>query len=570
MKDFLNIPPKDQEKLIYDLFSIIDFTKSINSGSYYKNLYVIILNIMGEFAATKGFISVSENEQYKVMAHKGMIDISKIEKYINENHIIDDISVISNPELKQTTCDLIICIKRDKILGYIGLGGSMVIDIYEKKKEFYLRAFINIVSLVIDNELLHKEQSDLNKQLEKKIYQLKTIFDTSTELNMQLDEIQIMDITLHTILGHFLISKAIFITYFDNRDTNIIIKGIKEKSELSKVFLNDDYVRHLKENDFVNLEDISKDCFKPLQEQSLYYIFPLKFKDRLLGAVILGKKMSIYKISQQDKEFLKTLLTQALAEILNVRLFKEYTEKTVMEREISIAKDIQHRLLPKTIPEIENYSIDSYLMQCNELGGDFYNIFKIRDDKYAFLVGDVSGKGIPAALIMSNIQALIQAIFTEETDISSGMQRINKLLFESTEMNRYATLIFIILDPVHNKILYTNAGHNQPFLCSQDGNIRYLDKGGIPVGIFPKAVYETEELKINTGDSILLYTDGATEAQNYNEAEFGQANLEHEIIKHREKNSNSIINSIIEALDNFRMEHKQNDDLTLLVIKRIS
>lgn len=573
MIDFLNIPKEDQEKLLFDLFSIIDFTRSIIGGSYHKNLHVIILNIMGEFAATKGFISIKEGGRFRILAHKGRIDKVKTENFINEKQFQEDTCISNEPGLKEIECSLIIPVKRACILGYIGLEGPLVLEIYKKKKDFYLNAFINIASLVIDNELLYKDQTDLNKKLEQKIYQLKTIFDTSTELNLQLDEMQILDITLHTILGQFLISKAVFVTYtVDDRtqkiDTNVIIKGIKQKEPLNALFLNKSYISYLKTHDIVKLDDIKEDLFNPIKLQNLFYIFPLKYQDSLLGAVLLGKKMGIYDITQQDQDFLKTLLTQAQAEVLNVRLFKEYTEKTIIEREISIAKEIQHRLLPKSIPRIQNYSIHSYITQCNELGGDFYNIFKLKDNKYAFLVGDVSGKGIPAALIMSNIQALVQAIFSENVDINSGMQKINRLLFESTEQNRYATLIFIILWPEKNRIIYTNAGHNQPFLCERDSGIKYLEKGGIPVGIFPNASYETEEIKLKPGDAIVLYTDGVTEAQDQNEAEFGQMRLESSVKQSINLDSTGIAQNLISSLERFKAGQKQNDDLTLLIIKR--
>lgn len=571
MIDFLKISKKDQEQLLFDLFSIIDFTRSIIGGSYYKNLNVIILNIMGEFAATKGFISVREKNNFKVSAHKGKIDIKTINNFLNENNFEKDATVLSDSILSEIDCKLLIAIKRENILGYIGLDGDMVLDIYNRKKDFYLNAFINIASLVIDNELLYKEQTDLNKQLEQKIYQLKTIFDISAELNMQIEETQILDITLHTIIGHYLISKAIIYTYDDKSVLNILIRGIKEKSDIKAFFNDKSYVKYLKEHELIYLGDNNNEdleFFQPIREQNISYIFPLKFKDKLLGAVLLGKKMGIYPLSQQDIDFLKTLLTQALVEILNIRLFQEYTEKTIMEREISLAKQIQQRLLPKETPHIAGYSTATLITQCNDLGGDFYNIFRLDDGKYAFLVGDVSGKGIPAALIMSNIQALVQAIFTENTDINYGMQRINQLLFESTEQNRYATLIFLILNPDKNTLYYTNAGHNQPFLFRKDKTIKYLDKGGIPIGIFPKAAYETEEISLQAGDTIILYTDGITEAQNFNEAEFGQLQLEEIVTADTSLEPNDIIKNLISSLEQFKTGQKQNDDLTLLVIKR--
>ncbi len=568
MIDFINIPKKDQEQLIFDLFSIIDFTKSINGGSYFKNLHVIVLNIMGEFAATKGFIAVKEKDSFKTMSHKGRIDTESVDRFINEKRYESEITALIDDRLNDIGIRLLIPVKREDTIAYIGLAGDLVLDIYERKKDFYLKAFINIASLVIDNELLYKEQTDLNKLLEQKIYQLKTIFDISAELNMQLEESQILDITLHTILGHFLISKAIIYTYIDENNADIIVKGIKHKNEIIPSFYSKPYIDYLRKNDFINLDETDNDFMLPIREHKLYYLFPLRYKDRLIGAVLLGKKMGLYSLNQQDVEFLKTLLTQALVELLNIRLFKEYTEKMVMEREISIAKGIQERLLPKSTPEIPGYSVDTMIMQCNELGGDFYNIYRMDDNKYVFLVGDVSGKGIPAALIMSNIQALVQAIFSERIDLNIGMQKINRLLFESTEQNRYATLIFMILDLENNTIHYTNAGHNQPFLCKSNGNILYLDKGGIPIGIFPKAVYETEILNFETGDIVVLYSDGITEAQNPNDAEFGQYNLEKTIKESIDLSPEEIKTNLISALDNFKMGHKQNDDITLCIIKR--
>ncbi|MCZ6703281.1 MAG: PP2C family protein-serine/threonine phosphatase, partial [Ignavibacteria bacterium] len=186
----------------------------------------------------------------------------------------------------------------------------------------------------------------------------------------------------------------------------------------------------------------------------------------------------------------------------------------------------------------------------------------------AFCLGDVSGKGMPAAMLMSNLQATLRSFTITGNLCKDIIANSNDLLYNSTEPSKFATLFYGILNPESNEIVFCNAGHNNPFLFLVDGNVKELKTGGLILGCLPDSVYEEEKVSINKNDIIVIFSDGISEAMNENEEEYGEERLKEFISNHLDKSPDKIIENILSDVKMFVGKAPQWDDMTLLIIKR--
>jgi sigma-B regulation protein RsbU (phosphoserine phosphatase) len=239
--------------------------------------------------------------------------------------------------------------------------------------------------------------------------------------------------------------------------------------------------------------------------------------------------------------------------------------KNEQERELVEARSIQRRLLPTEIPQIKGYKIAGAWRPARTVSGDYFDVLSFRDSKAALCIADVSGKGMPAALLMSNVQAAVHA-FASETVSPSGMcAKVNRVVSASIGEDKFITFFYGIVDAERKKLVYTNAGHNAGMLLRRDGSLIRLEPGGAVLGLFPNWNYKHEEIELRAGDRLLLFTDGVTELRSSIGDEFGEQRLIELLIENRELDAEALRDSIVEAVVSFGGGEFQ-DDATLLVL----
>lgn len=294
-------------------------------------------------------------------------------------------------------------------------------------------------------------------------------------------------------------------------------------------------------------------------------VVPILSQNRSIGVFNLeSNKLNAY--SQDDLELLEAFAGMAAISIERARQNQEILEKRRLEGELSIAKRIQQSFLPRQNPELYGFDICGINIPSEEVGGDYYDFIPIIDNQMGVAIGDVSGKGIPAALIMAFFRAALIAEIRNNYAIRSIMYKVNNLLFESTEPDIYVTALYGVLDVKNRIFTFANAGHNAPILRTPDGKMEYLIQGGMALGAFENSKYEERPIKLNPGDIIVFYTDGVTEAKN-EEEEFGTHRLKQVINDSSKMNAIEIMESIHNAVKDFTNGSSQEDDLTLVVIK---
>jgi serine phosphatase RsbU (regulator of sigma subunit) len=271
---------------------------------------------------------------------------------------------------------------------------------------------------------------------------------------------------------------------------------------------------------------------------------------------------------EEHLDILTTLASVASIRVENVSLLDERINRERMERELALATEIQQRFQPSGPPIKEGYEFQGISFSCYEIGGDYYDFIERHDGKMLVALGDVSGKGTAAALLMSSLHAAIHAQVAAKTSLEETVVSVNKYLSENTPANRFITLFVAELDPSTGEIRFINAGHNPPLLGRADGTVEQLASGGLPLGIMPMASYDVGTASLGVGDSLVIYSDGVSEANNPKEEEFGLDRLTNVIKANIKASASGIRDKVESALSQFTDTAPANDDITLVIVKR--
>jgi len=295
---------------------------------------------------------------------------------------------------------------------------------------------------------------------------------------------------------------------------------------------------------------------------------PLFLKGNMIGLIACFNKKKEEEFTEDDQRLLTIIGAQSTQVIENARLYEQEQMLVRIQEEHRLAADIQNRLLPKSAPVIKGYDIAGISYPAKMVGGDYFDFIPVDDTRLAFCVADISGKGIPAALLMSNLQATIRAQTLLQQKPGECCNRSNQLLYQNTEPNKFATLFYGILDTKNHKVSYANAGHNRPYLFKKQAKGEELKTAGIVLSMMREFDYPEDEFIINPGDMLVIYSDGVTEAMDEKNEEFSEQRLWKLAEKLKEKKASDIIDEIIKEIRMFAGSQPQFDDITLMVIKR--
>jgi phosphoserine phosphatase RsbU/P len=298
-------------------------------------------------------------------------------------------------------------------------------------------------------------------------------------------------------------------------------------------------------------------------------LLPLARKDRMLGFISLGPRRSEAPYSTSDVDLLRTVATHTALAVENSRLTSaiaaETAEREVINRELTIAREVQQRLFPQRCPEVAGVAYYGTCRPAREVGGDYYDFLELPGNNLGIVIGDVSGKGVPASLLMASLHASIRGqALVAQMSAQTVVENLSRFTYAATQTNRYATFFYSVYDPVKRSLTYVNAGHNPPILLRSLECIR-LEAGGPPVGLLPDATYVQTRIDLQAGDLLALFTDGVSEAMNGAEEEWGESNLIEVLRAVRCKEPTEIARAAFAAADDFAGNAPQHDDMTLLV-----
>ncbi len=295
---------------------------------------------------------------------------------------------------------------------------------------------------------------------------------------------------------------------------------------------------------------------------------PLLVKSELTGILSVFNKKGGMAFTDDDLRLLYIIASHSAQIVENARLYEEEQAHLKLKEETRLAREIQINLLPESNPAVGGYDIAGKSIPALSVGGDYYDFIPIDDDNIAVCLGDISGKGMPSALLMSNLQATVRGQTLISGSPKDCIDRSNRLLFRSTDTDKFATLFYGILNLGKNEFYYTNAGHNPPMLFKDKSNPMLLKEGGPILGFIDNIEYECNTISFETGDLCVIYSDGITEAINTSGNEFGEEKLKVLIKENWNLSSDEIIEKIFKAVKEHSRGVPQSDDITMVVLKR--
>jgi phosphoserine phosphatase RsbU/P len=300
-------------------------------------------------------------------------------------------------------------------------------------------------------------------------------------------------------------------------------------------------------------------------------LVPLPGRNKLMGIMSLGPKRSEAAWSRTDLQVLQAVARQTglaleVSELAH-SLAAEAAQRAKVNREIEIAREVQERLFPQEMPMLPGATVAGHCRPALGVGGDYYDVINLEDGRLGLAVGDVSGKGISAALLMASLRASLRGVTLDSPrDFAKLMHKVNKLVYEASASNRYATFFFAAFDPRTRRLECVNAGHNPPVLL-RNGTVIRLEADGPVVGLLPDAPYTEQSLTLEPGDLLILYTDGISEAMTNDDEEWGDERMIASASALRNKPAAEVLRAMFADADKFTAGAPQHDDMTLLVLQ---
>jgi sigma-B regulation protein RsbU (phosphoserine phosphatase) len=355
--------------------------------------------------------------------------------------------------------------------------------------------------------------------------------------------------------------------------TKTLVRTMVSSSEHQPFHLNECLLgwMHLNKKPLVVNEPHQDERFRGVTwDESIHSVLcvPLLVKSELKGLLTVYNKRGGDRFSEGDQRLLAIIAAQSAQVVENARLYEEEQALRRMQEEVRLASEIQLGLLPKASPKIPGYDIAGVSIPAQVVGGDYFDFIPVHQSKLAISLGDVSGKGLAAALLMANLQATIRAQTLLRLPPKECLKRSNSLMFQSTDSHKFATLFYGVLDAESHELCYSNAGHEWPFIFGASGDPVRLDVGGIVLSCMEDFPYEEAVVSLNPGDLLVIFSDGVTEAVNESREEFGEKGLSALIQKNLSESSRGLVEKIVAAVGQHAGNQPQMDDITLVVVRR--
>jgi len=421
---------------------------------------------------------------------------------------------------------------------------------------FTFQPIFNLIEKVFDR-IFSRERSDYRNVLQELSHSIITTFDikalvqkiTSTlRETMALENVELIlpnrdgTFSLETGNGQF--------NWKPNEEWIKILKSKEEPTGFDEISL-------------LVKDDKSLDKLRKL---NAFLIVPLIYRENLSGILTLSKKANKTHFTAEDMTVLSVLSGQAAIAFENAHMYQDILEKQRMEEELRLAREIQQNLLPNVLPTGERFELAGYNLPSKEVGGDYYDFISLTEGKIGIAIGDIAGKGIPAAILMSNLQATLRISANQGIRCSDVVSQVNGQITKTTSIEKFATFFYGIFNSKNGTFEYTNAGHNYPILWRKNGSHSLLKEGGLILGVIENIDYQTREVQLQTGDTLLLYTDGITESMNASGEEFGEERLLDCLARIKHNSAQEILENVLTEVTAFSRSDLYSDDLTLVVL----
>ncbi len=566
--------PNELDRRVLELSDLFDISQSLyTSLNLTSILDQLLLVPMGRMLVTRGLVVLKVKENtFKIVHFKGLPDSIQNQSISISKNILQPFILTKETDKAESLHKLNIHIlipffNRNGLAGFLGFGSKFGKATYSDDEIRFLSSLANMGAQAIENAAMVRELQTANRALDQKVQELNTLFEIGRELNRSFEEGPILKQLAFSLMGQLRVNQFFLIL---GTGANARI-AYTQGSRFNDKTLNGciDLCRQLENIQQPAFID-ELDVLHPLKKFGIVILVPMQLQNKVEGFIFVGSKMDASPFTRHELHFLSTLANMTIISLENARLIEELIEKKRLEEELKVAKNIQQLLLPAEFPTSSSLDIHGFNLPSKHVGGDYFDVIPLNEKEYIFSIADVSGKGMPAALLMSNLQAGLHSLATESYSLDQITSKLNKLIYKNTSVEKYITFFILKLNTQNGHFQYVNAGHNPPLMFSRDGSVQLLEEGGLILGMMPDVPYTQGTGKLSSGAAIILYTDGVSEAMNSADDEFGEKGLievaKKYIFSH---NSERFNQTLLNTLKNFcGSEPTDSDDVTVLTIKR--
>ncbi len=566
----------------------------------------LLLSAMSKLFTTRGCVWLYDDATggYSVRAVKGAGSLDKCDA-TEEDFAVSDI--LTGEDVPRAFFDKRIRLVApilfgDRRIGMLGLGGKATGSSFTDREIEFVSSLVNMSSAAIENSIVVEQLRQANRELDSHIQQLHTLFDLSQEFNATIDRDRLVRLLSLTLMGQMLVSRHIVALSRDGSQPGEVPEGDIQtvtSRGLSLEASDHDNLRKLfrlreplnvaattvasaatgvaatstptgDTGDVATEPDIEDSTRAWLKDQKVSLVLPVIHQGATCGLLCLGQKQTRQPYAEADVEFLSALANLFIVSMQNSFLVAERIEKERLEEEMRLAREIQEKLQPAEMPKVEGLDLALIAMPSRHVAGDYVDVQPLDDNRVLTAIGDVTGKGLPASLLMSNVQACLHMVLPMDMTLEQATGHMNRVICANTGYDKFITYFHGIYYPDTREFKYVNAGHNPPLLIRANGEAEELDVGGLLLGVMASMPYDLGTTTLHPGDVLVMFTDGATEAMDPQEEEFGEDRLTDAIRKHQELPAQEILNALVRDIEAFvGGSPTQFDDLTMIVMKAV-
>ncbi len=553
--------PRAEQAQRHDLQALFQTSQVLSSSlELYSVFSNLLLTVMGKLLVSRGLALIydAEGQHWHVVVVKGIPEVkegSTLElPQLQFGELIA--GEMLPPLLHSFGIHLFLPVRDDhQNIGAIALGSKITGAAFQEEELQFVQSLVNMSSTAVRNSLMMDELRKTNLDLDSTVQQLNTLFELSKEFNATVDRDHVLKIFSFALMGHMVVQGHLF--YLRRPDTSFKLVSGKKIS-----------VRGLALGFLESIRDLVRaEPGDQLDQSGIAIALPIRQQGDVLGVLCLGEKLSKSPYNRKDIEFLYALGSLAVTAIQNVELIEERIAKQQLEEELRTARRIQRRLLPESIPEIPGIEISTLALSSREVGGDYYDIAPLNKNRTLFMIADVTGKGVPAALLMSSIHACTHIMLPMNLSLQETIEHTNRVLYENTDPDKFITAFAAIYYP-DRSLAFVNAGHEPPLLIRANGHIERLSDGGPLLGIIPHSSYDPSYITLAPNDLIVMYTDGVTEAMGKAMEEYTEDRLLNLVLANQSHPVSKLTELIQNDIQQFTGPVEMlSDDRTLIVIR---
>jgi sigma-B regulation protein RsbU (phosphoserine phosphatase) len=553
-------------KRMSELISLLDLTTTLGSSlTGGEILDAALLIVMGELQVSRGALWVAAEGEFRLRASRGL-PAGAPGAVRHEGEETAPFEPSAGGPLSASAGIALVCPVRraGRTIALLGLGPRAGGAPFGREERGFLESLGACAAIPIENGLIYEELKQVNRSLTVKVFQLHNLFDIGRELTGALDEGAIERLVATTVMGQFLASRCAL--YRREADGLRLAHARGLRPEEAPPTLPAETAATTGPTPVGALpEGEARDA---LAAARFALVVPLAAGGRANGLLAVGEKPAGRPFAEEDLDFAAALARQAQAALEGARLHRMRLEKERQDRELQIAREIQRSLFPRDVPRVSGFELAAVSRSCYEVGGDYFDFIPLEGGRLAVVIADVSGKGTPASIMMASVHASLQAM-AGTAPPAQLLVRLNRFLYENTQMSRYVTLFYGELDPERRTLSYVNAGHVPPFLLRRAGGAcERLQRGGPVIGLLDAIELEPGEVRLEPGDLMAVVTDGVTEAASPEGEEFADARVVAALADEAAgPGADDALRALLAAVDGWTGSAGCTDDLTVLTLR---